>query len=47
LWCQYCCIDFRPESDGIFDGPIAVELMRLLGAPVDRICIATGEIERL
>lgn len=45
LWCQNCQIDFVPEHGGIFDGPISVEVMRLLGTPVDRYSIATGEIE--
>jgi hypothetical protein len=46
LWCQKCLIDFIPERDGIFDGPIPVNAMRLLGIPVDRYNIATGEIEK-
>jgi hypothetical protein len=47
LWCATCQIDFIPEHNGIFDGPIPVNAMRLLGAPVDRICLVTGEVERL
>lgn len=46
LWCQNCQIDFIPEHDGIFDGPIAVHAMELLGTPIDRYCIETGEIEK-
>lgn len=30
LWCQKCEIDFVPKSNGVFDGPICVEAMRLI-----------------
>lgn len=45
LWCPKCEIDFVPEHGGIFDGPIGIQVMRMLGAPVDRIVLATGMIE--
>jgi len=45
LWCQVCQIDFIPEHNGIFDGPIPVNAMKMLGIPLDRYNIATGEIE--
>jgi len=41
LWCQKCQIDFVPEHGGIFDGPIPVNGMRLMGLPVDMYEIAT------
>ncbi len=48
LWCQNCKIDFQPKHDGIFDGPIPVETMRLLGAPVDiMLNLATGKVEQM
>jgi len=45
LWCNRCEIDFVPEHAGIFDGPIPVNISRLLGISFDRIDLATGTIE--
>jgi hypothetical protein len=45
LWCDKCSIDFIPEHNGIFDGPIGVETCWMLGITFDRINIETGQIE--
>lgn len=45
LWCSKCCCDFTPEHWGIFDGPIPVNITRLLGISFDRINLETNEIE--
>lgn len=45
-WCPECQIDFIPEHNGIFDGPIPVGAAALLGISFDRIVIATREFER-
>ena len=44
LWCPKCEIDFKPESDGIFGGPIPVNAMYLLGIDLRSYDIATCEI---
>lgn len=36
LWCDVCNIDFIPEHNGIFDGPIAVGAATLMGISFDR-----------
>ena len=45
LWCQKCRKDFVPEHNGIFDGPIPVEGMALMGIYFDRYIFATGKVE--
>jgi hypothetical protein len=45
LWCATCQKDFTPEHEGVFGGPIGVELCELLGIYFDRVNIATNEIE--
>lgn len=44
LWCAKCEKDFKPESDGIFGGPILVNSARLLGIDLRMVNIATGEV---
>lgn len=46
LWCAACQRDFVPESDGIFGGPIPVEICRLMGIGFDRLNLITGEVEK-
>lgn len=46
LWCEKCQIDFIPECDGIFDGPIPVGAATLMGICFDRINLETNEIEK-
>lgn len=47
LWCPICKIDFIPKQNGIFDGPIPVQVMELMGISLSRYCIATGKIEKV
>jgi len=48
LWCEPCKKDFTPKHGGVFDGPIPVEAMTLLGIPVDRMLnLETNEIEEV
>jgi hypothetical protein len=35
-WCDKCQIDFIPEHNGIFDGPIPLHLCELMGIRFDR-----------
>lgn len=43
LWCGSCQKDFIPAHSGIFDGPIPVNCMELMGISLDRIDLATGK----
>jgi hypothetical protein len=45
LWCDKCQKDFMPKHGGLFEGPIAVELCRLLGISFDRFNLETQQIE--
>ncbi len=42
IWCYDCKID-TPGNDGLFSGPIGLEVCRLLGISFDRIDIKTGK----
>ena len=44
LWCARCRKDFKPASGGLFDGPIGIEVCRLLGIVFDRYEIVTGRV---
>ena len=44
LWCPNCKVDFIPMTKGLFDGPIGIEVCRLLGITFDRYEIATGRV---
>ena len=44
LWCAKCQKDFVPKSGGLFDGPIGVEVCKLLGIVFHRYEIATGRV---
>src|SRR5688572_21693877 len=41
LWCAKCQKDFIPTHNGLFDGPIGVELCRMLGISFDTVDLAT------
>lgn len=47
LWCPICQIDFVPEHSGIFDGPIPVKGMALIGIDLRQYNLETGEVEEL
>lgn len=42
VWCFDCEIDYIPEHNGIFDGPIPMGAAELMGISLSRIEIATG-----
>lgn len=44
LWCPVCQIDFVPASGGIFDGPIPIHGMALMGIDLRMYDTDTGEI---
>lgn len=46
LWCQICKKDFIPKHNGIFDGPIPVNLARMIGISFDRVYIKSGKVKR-
>jgi hypothetical protein len=46
VWCWRCLKDV-PGSGGIFDGPIGVELCKILGISFDRIDLETGKRLRM
>lgn len=45
LWCPSCEVDFIPEHNGAFDGPIPVHTAQLLGMRFDRFNLETKQIE--
>ncbi len=45
LWCAKCQIDFIPEYGGIFEGPIPVNISRLMGIDLRMINLETEKIE--
>ncbi len=45
LWCSACQIDFVPEHNGVFDGPIPIATAGLLGMSFDRFNLNTGQVE--
>lgn len=46
LWCDFCKLDFLPKDDGIFDGPIPINLAAGMGVRFDRINLKTRKFER-
>jgi hypothetical protein len=47
LWCASCKKDFIPEHNGIFDGPILVNVSRMLGIDLRRFNLETKQIEEV
>jgi hypothetical protein len=47
LWCPACKIDFIPKHGGIFDGPVGVMAMDMLGIYFDRIDLIKEELTLL
>ena len=45
LWCQNCQIDFKPDRDGVFGGPICCSACEMIGIYFDRINLETGQLE--
>ena len=46
LWCARCKVDFVPEHNGIFDGPIPMASAALMGVVFDRFDIASETRDR-
>jgi hypothetical protein len=45
LWCTQCEVDFIPEFNGIFDGPIPIKTTEMLGIFFHRFNIETQQVE--
>ena len=43
LWCLDCKKEYRPDYWGIFDGPIPMGLVKMMGVSFDRVNLKTGE----
>ena len=44
LWCAKCEIDFIPEHNGIFDGPIMSNTAQMLGMSFTKVDLLTNDI---
>jgi len=44
LWCPICKVDFIPSHGGLLDGPIGVEVCRMIGIVFDRYNLRTKKI---
>ncbi|RLB94057.1 MAG: hypothetical protein DRH26_02205 [Deltaproteobacteria bacterium] len=42
VWCPKCQID-TPGNDGVFSGPMPIEVMEMFGVSLDKIDLKTGE----
>lgn len=47
LWCDACEIDFIPEHNGIFDGPIPIHTCAMLGITFDRFYFEDQKIRTM
>ena len=45
LWCPACKCEFIPEHWGLFDGPIGINVCKMLGISFDRFNLETQQIE--
>jgi len=46
IWCYDCKKD-TPGTGGIFDGPIPLEVSKMLGVSFDRINLKTGKLLKM
>lgn len=46
VWCDRCKLDFVPEHNGVFDGPIPLGCANMMGIRFDRIDIKANKIIR-
>lgn len=44
LWCPVCKMDFVPDHAGVIDGPVGVEVCRLLGIVFDSFDLTTQQV---
>lgn len=42
VWCWRCLKDVR-GTGGVFDGPVPIQGMELIGICFDRVCLKTGQ----
>lgn len=45
LWCDRCEIDFLPEHNGVFEGPILPRVCAMMGIIFDRFNMDTQQVE--
>lgn len=45
LWCEKCQKDFVPEHNGVFDGPIPIQVSAMFGIYFDLENISDGTID--
>lgn len=45
IWCEKCQLDYIPEHNGVFDGPIMSNTARMFGMHFSRMNLETHEIE--
>lgn len=45
VWCETCQKDTVLKNNGVFDGPIAVNMCALFGIVFDRVILATQQVE--
>lgn len=46
IWCYKCRKDI-PGTGGVFDGPIPLEVAKMLGMSFDRIQIPSGKVAKM
>jgi hypothetical protein len=44
LWCEKCQKDFKPEFNGVFDGPICIQACELMGISLSMFDLETQKI---
>lgn len=47
IWCSKCEIDFIPESNGIFDGPILLNVTQMLGINFTKLNLISNKVSIL
>lgn len=46
VWCDACQVDFIPEHNGVFDGPIPLKTAAMMGLVFDRVLLPSLTIDR-
>ena len=46
VWCDKCQLDFIPKHNGIFDGPIPINLANMMGIVFDKIDLKKKKVIR-
>ena len=42
IWCRRCKREYVPAHNGVFDGPIPIEVARLMGMSFDKVQLSSG-----